>query len=333
MYHTLLSAGKFAVYMAETDVYHRIAPAFGDLGQLSTRRKLIDAWLGSDYFSRSGLGREPLRSQVLQECLDPGNFLRTMMESVARHQGVDRWADNTPLHALYIPEIKRAIPDAKFIHMIRDGRDVAYSLSQLGWATPLPWDRRQSLIVSAMYWDWIVRKCRCDAGVLASGDYVEIHFEDLVMRPRETLRQLSSFIGEDLNYDYVINHPVGVLEKPNSAFGSNRGPFKPLGRWKGLTSQDVSALTAVLDSLLRDLRYSVNTPSKPGSISRRLRLCYPRYFQLRQVLRRSFLSPLLVKGLLQSGALDKEDSRWEVIRTSACPPKQHNGAGIKQNLL
>jgi hypothetical protein len=59
-----------------------------------------------------------------------GNWLEEDRMGVgiqAREQGVRRWADNTPFHLLYIEEIKKTIPNAQFVHMIRDGRDVAMS--------------------------------------------------------------------------------------------------------------------------------------------------------------------------------------------------------------
>jgi hypothetical protein len=140
LYDMLLSSGKFALYRAESDVFFRIAPAFGNLKSWSNRVKLMDAWLESDYFRRSGLNAGELRARVLSECRNPGDFLRIVMEGIAREQGVRRWADNTPFHLLYITEIKKTIPNAQFVHMIRDGRDVAMSLSRMGWPDRFPWD-------------------------------------------------------------------------------------------------------------------------------------------------------------------------------------------------
>lgn len=322
LYHTLLSSGKFAVYMAETDVFYRIAPAFGDFRLLSTRRKLMDVWLSSDYFKRCGLSREPLRTRILAECSNPGDFLRVVMETVTDHQGLNRWADNTPLHILYIREIKRFFPDAQFVHVVRDGRDVAASLSRLGWTSPLFWDRRHRLAVSGLYWKWLVSKGREYGRALRSQDYLELHYEELVKHPRESLSRLSSFTGETLDYERIKNHPLGVMAKPNSSFASSGSDFTPLNRWQRLPREDVSRLTALLGPLLSDLGYPVLEPDKSDWISDRLRVFYPAYFQLRQLARRSLLSRLFVKGSLQKGDLDKEDSRWEAIRAAHCISQQ-----------
>lgn len=133
LYDMLLSSGKFALYRAESDVFFRIAPAFGNLTSWSNRAKLMDAWLRTDYFRRSGLNEGELRARVLSECRNPGDFLRIVMEGIAREQGMARWADNTPFHLLYIAKIKETIPNAQFVHIIRDGRDVAMSMSRMVW--------------------------------------------------------------------------------------------------------------------------------------------------------------------------------------------------------
>ena len=106
------------------------------------------------------------------------------MNSIAEKQNVDRWAECTPTNALHIPDIKKAFPEALFVHMIRDGRDVALSLDNQGWIAPFPWDKRRSLLVTGSYWEWIVKRGR-EHGLEVAPDYVEVHFEDLISEPRD----------------------------------------------------------------------------------------------------------------------------------------------------
>ena len=51
------------------------------------------------------------------------------MDGIAQAQGVSRWVEGTPVHVLHLPVIKRAAPDALFVHVVRDGRDCALSYS------------------------------------------------------------------------------------------------------------------------------------------------------------------------------------------------------------
>jgi len=57
-----------------------------------------------------------------------------------------------PDSLLYIPTIKRQIPDALFIHVVRDGRDVACALDRKELIRPFRWDRSYRLYVSALHW-------------------------------------------------------------------------------------------------------------------------------------------------------------------------------------
>ncbi|MGH8274262.1 MAG: sulfotransferase family protein [Gammaproteobacteria bacterium] len=232
LYHMLLSSGHFAVYRAESEVFDVIAPLFDNLRTASARSRLADAWIGSFLFNRSGLGREGLRERIIADCRNGGDFLRLVMESIAAKQGVSRWADCTPNHLLHIPEIKRTIPEARVIHIIRDGRDVALSLAAMNWIRPLAWRKEHGLEAAAVYWDWIVGRGRAYGKQIAP-DYVEVSFEELITDPRATLDSLSSFVGIDLDYDSIRRADIGSLSKPNTSFRNDPGAqFRPVGRWR-----------------------------------------------------------------------------------------------------
>src|SRR5204863_3741214 len=114
--------------------------------------------------------------------------LRIVMDDIARAQGMQRWAENSPEGLLHVSMIKQLIPDALVIHIIRDGRDVATSLERIRYVRPFPWEERQTLIGSGVYWEWIVQRGQSH-GKLLGTDYVEIYFEDLMASPQETLHQ------------------------------------------------------------------------------------------------------------------------------------------------
>jgi len=203
----------------------------------------------------------------MEGCRNGGDFLRMVMESIATQQGVERWADCTPEHVLHIPEIKRQIPNALILHIIRDGRDAALSYAKQGWSRPLPWDRRQHLAAAALYWDWMVRRGRAQGRQLGSA-YQEVFFEDLVKKPRETLARLSPFVGQELDLDRIRIAGIGSVSKPNTSFPaeSANAPFDPVGRWKNMLKPgEVKLLDGLVGPLLHELGYPVsdgwNTPS------------------------------------------------------------------------
>jgi hypothetical protein len=271
LYHMLLSAGGFAVYRYESNVFNLLVPRFGGMRSVSNRKHLMDAWLKSELFRQSGLNAESIRVKIMEECRSGGEFLRIVMEEIAQKQKVQRWADCTPEHLLYMEDIKRQIPDALFIHIIRDGRDVALSYLQQGWSHPLPWDRKERLAVAGLYWKWIVQKGR-EGGERLGRDYQEVRFEDLVTHPEETLSRLGAFIDHDLDYEAIQRAGIGSVSEPNSSFGAEGGEFNPVGRWKTrMTSEELAKFEALVDDVLRQLGYPLAFPEN-GLTFRALRL-------------------------------------------------------------
>lgn len=219
----------------------------------------------------------------MAECRNAGDFLRLVMEEVARVQNVPRWADCTPEHLLYMEEIKRQIPDALFIHIIRDGRDVALSYVKQGWSYPLPWDRKERLGVAGLYWEWMVRKGR-QQGKHLGADYQEVRFEDLVRDPQQTLSRLGNFIKHDLDYDRIRRAGIGSVTQPNSSFtGESEETFDPVERWKTkMSSQQIAAFEDLVGDLLKELEYPVGSESRPSLRATRLRTSYFAMFEAKR---------------------------------------------------
>src|SRR5262249_4114358 len=216
LYHMLLSSGGFAIYRAESNVFNLLVPRCGDLSVPDNKKELMNAWLRSKMFKVSGLEAQHIESKILTECRNGGDFLRIVMEEVARRQSVDRWADCTPDHLLYIPQIRRVLPESYVIHVIRDGRDCGLSLGKLGWVRPFPWHRASIRRVGGLFWEWMVRKGR-KYGEMIAPHYIEVRFEELVLNPQQTLASLGEFIKHDLNYNRIQQVAIGSLQKPNTS--------------------------------------------------------------------------------------------------------------------
>jgi hypothetical protein len=280
LYHILLSAGNFAVYRAESQAFHLLEPRFGDLGRETNQRKLLAAWFESRLFTATGLDRATLEQAILQDCRNGGDFLRIVMESVARQQRVHRWAECTPDHILFLPRIRATIPGALVIHIIRDGRDVALSMERQGWPNQLPWDRRRRSIAGALYWEWMIRRGRRDGAEL--GDhYIEVHYEDLVANPHEVLRRLGIFIGQELDYDQIQRVGIGSVRRPNSSFEDAVSGFSPVGRWKQAYSPEETELFETLvGRTLRELGYECGAEGQARNFaSGWLRAEYEAFFE------------------------------------------------------
>jgi len=263
LYHMILSAGNFAVYRTESNVFNLLGPRFGDLSVRRNREALMKVWLGSKLFTRSGLDARTIEKKVLEECRNTGDFLRIVMQEIANKQGVERWADCTPDHLLYLREIRKEMPEALVIHILRDGRDVALSLDKQRWIRPFPWDKSKSVLVSGLYWQWIVNRGR-EYGRTLGADYTEIHFEDLIQNPRPVLSQLGQFIDHDLDYERIRKVGIGSVSDPNTSFQPESGgqDFNPVERWrKSLSANQLAACENLVGETLVSLGYKLGSTS------------------------------------------------------------------------
>jgi hypothetical protein len=289
LYHMLLSAGNFAVYRAESSVFNLLEPRFGDLSFAPNKKKLLEAWYESRLFTLSGLDKQEIAAKVMNECRNGGDFLRIVMSEIAMKQGVDRWADTTPEHILYLHRIKETIPDALVIHIIRDGRDVALSTDKLRYIRRLPLDRKPSKMAAGLYWEWMVNKGRRDGRFLGA-DYTEVHFEELIRQPRETLVKLSQFIEQDLDYDHIRRVGIGSVSAPNTSFenGSSED-FDPIGRWRsGYSADELAVFEGLVGQTLEETGYALATKdrvTKDRTDVRLMRSMYPAYFDTKLFLK------------------------------------------------
>jgi hypothetical protein len=308
LYDYLLSSGNFVVYRTEPAAFDLLAPKFGSLSKPGNRKRFVEAWLRSYQFRLSGLDRNVMENRILGECRSYGEFLRVVMTEIARKQRVERWAVWGPNNLLHIPAIAHDLPDALFVHMIRDGRDVALSLGKEGWS-PFFWDSGRAMLVGGLHWKWKVEQGRNYAKRIPPR-YLEVHFEDLATRPQETLTKIGAFIGQDLKYADIVRTGVGTLINPNATFRNDIAPSSPVGRWRRyLSPTDVPNLESVIGDLLQELGYPLTFPrslSKSFQI-RIMQELYPKYFSAKEWSRsRTLLGRLVSTGRLR---FDDEPAR------------------------
>jgi hypothetical protein len=109
--------------------------------------------------------------------------------------------DKSPGYSNYVEHISRLLPQAKFIHLIRDGRDVAVSLQ----AASRSWGRLwapQEVESAAAFWKSTVlaaQKARSWAG-----RYLEVRYEALLTNGVPILRQVFDFAGLPMTHEEVL---------------------------------------------------------------------------------------------------------------------------------
>jgi hypothetical protein len=160
---------------------------------------------------------------------------------------------------------------------------VATSLGRLRYVRAFPWETRHSLLGCGLYWEWIVQQGR-SFGRLIGPDYMEIHFEELLAQPQETLSQVGRFIDQSLDYELIRSVAYGSVSKPNTSFRTE-GPnvqFNPVGRWKkSFSPEQLQRFEQLVGKTLLDVGYTPATDGAQKELSlalRATRLLHRTYF-------------------------------------------------------
>jgi hypothetical protein len=145
------------------------------------------------------------------EPFDISAGFRLFYKMYAARFGKSRWGDKTPMYCHYLLDIQEILPEAYFIHIIRDGRDVAVSLREQ-WFSP-----GRDIATQARYWRNNVLTAHTQGGQCSH--YLEVHYETLLQNPESTLRQICEFIKLDFHnnmlhyYEYAPQRLQEHLER------------------------------------------------------------------------------------------------------------------------
>jgi hypothetical protein len=192
--------------------------------------------------------------------------------------------------------IKAQMPTARFIHMIRDGRDVALSLCTEKFIRPFRWDKDKSLLIAALHWRWKVALGLRESDAIGS-DYAELRFESLINHPQQVLSGISQFVGCELDYQQIRQGAVGAVKNTNSTFksGGQTLAANPVGRWRTLLGRDqIASLESCIGDLLEQLGYELRQPSDAAAERFRwIKTAYPFLFSAKNWLKQHTKAGLL----------------------------------------
>jgi hypothetical protein len=162
----------------------------------------------------------------------------------ADEHGKTRWGDKTPIYVQHIPLLDTLWPDARFVHVIRDGRDVTLSYLSLHWGPSTAW-------AAARKWRRDVTAGIRHGQPLGTSRYLEVRYESLVRDPRATLEAVTAFAG--LAFDERMLDPAAH-------------PVRPDARdWRTQMEPDaVRHFEAIAGDQLHDLGYERRYPHVPS---------------------------------------------------------------------
>jgi hypothetical protein len=132
------------------------------------------------------------------------DVVRCVYESYAAMQGKALYGDKTPDHVVYLPTLALLFPEALFVHLIRDGRDVALAMRDTSWGP-------QDAAEAAKHWAGRVNRGAEAGAALGPQRYLELRYEALVTDPTAALGELCRFAGID--YDTAMLEHRGAAER------------------------------------------------------------------------------------------------------------------------
>lgn len=209
-------------------------------------------------FVRQGLEEPAVRAAL--DAASPATFadaVRTVFAAYAAQHGKRLYGDKTPGYVTHMGLLGELFPEARFVHIIRDGRDVAMAyLDREEWGP-------STMADAALYWRSRVGRGR-DAGRRLGPDrYREVRYEDMVDDPEAVTRELCEFLGLDFHPVMLEFHRRGTefaagTPHPDAFRGLAQPVTKGMRDWRTqMAPDDVALVEAIAGDLLSDLGYDV----------------------------------------------------------------------------
>ncbi|WP_404454409.1 sulfotransferase [Virgibacillus necropolis] len=193
------------------------------------------------------------------------SFISSFFGKFKLENTANRIVEKTPHNILIMKELINIFPDAKFIHVFRDGRDVASSLVTMNWhdfqGKPLPYV--QNIQNATDYWKQVITKSFTDSNdPILKGKVKFIKYEDLIAEPKKLMKDILTFIEEPWSEQVLDYSNVDRGYEPNESSTSQVSKqiyTNSKKRWqRDFTEKDKQVFKEIAGSLLIDLGYENN---------------------------------------------------------------------------
>lgn len=207
-----------------------------------------------------------------------GELVTHLYTQFSNLRGKSLGGEKTPDYVRKQPRLHGLFPWARFIHIIRDGRDV--TLSTLQWAHEYKgpghsdlW-KVEPLAACALWWRWHVKIGQSDGAGLGAV-YHELKYEDLVSDSEATLRTLSQFLGLPFANEMLTFHQGKVRDEIGlNAKDAWLPPTAGLRDWRTqMSATDIELFEALAGDLLDTLGYERRFPIISPEIEARAAKC------------------------------------------------------------
>lgn len=215
---------------------------------------------GHDRFLRWGLPVEALHEQAgAGEPKSLPDAVRCTFAAYAAARGKPRYGDKTPLYVQNVQLLAELFPEAVFVHVVRDGRDVTLSFLEREWGP-------KTIEEGARRWCKRVRAGRRAGAVLGRTRYLEVRYERLVADPERELGRVCTLADltpapEMLRYFERADSVVAGTKYPGQHTGIAAPPTPGVRDWRTeMSSEDAASFEAIAGGLLDELGYERAAP-------------------------------------------------------------------------
>lgn len=168
-----------------------------------------------------------------------------------RKPSAEVWIDHTPTNFRRVRGLLRMFPEARFVHLVRDGRAVAASMLPLDWGP-------NNALHAAEFW-----MARCALGLAAELDLgparvLRVRYEDLLQETERSLRRITDFIGLAYEPEMASAHafrPTKYHERQHHLVGQAPVHSRVAGWQQVLSRREVEIFEAEAGDFLETLGY------------------------------------------------------------------------------
>ncbi len=182
------------------------------------------------------------------------DFITGIFDLYGKARGKTLVGNKTPGFARRMGTLHALWPRARFVHLIRDGRDVYLSTLHRPLKNPKPgvfdsWNE-DAATTAALWWEWNVRVGQRAGNSLGPELYYPMRYESLVAGPAAECEALCAFLG--LPYDDAMLRFHEGQARPRAA----RPIIPGLRDWRSqMPAEDVERFEAAAGQLLDELGY------------------------------------------------------------------------------
>lgn len=232
---------------ASTSATHITVQRDDFLAQLSAHKR----------FKTWGLPIEAVANEIGYRAeLDYAQAIRSAYVAYAKSEGKSSWGDKTPRYIENIPLLAGLFPDARFIHIVRDGRNVALSYAHVDFGP-------RTVAKAAQLWGRRVSAGIREGRALGPERYIEIRNEDLARDTEAEVNKVCSFLGiaaDPAMFDEKAR-ARGIVEKSKHNFDPAAGGRKHMSDWRTeMKQRDIEVVEAVAGDVLTQLGYERRYP-------------------------------------------------------------------------